>query len=176
MCFVAPPRPLDPGVGMTSPIDNLCQSETCSCRAADDGERIPPSPRAAVLLLGRQRRHGVVRRPARRRCALCARSDQARLQLAQEDRVLCQRLRQLASDAAATCGTLRQVAKAVGRAIDERVASQNFLAGGSSPVATRQMPEAARRAAIVAAAPRPAYNPVHITLRSILAPCRLRNS
>jgi hypothetical protein len=29
------------------------------------------------------------------------------------------------------------------------------------------MPEAARRAAIVAAAPRAAYNPLHITLRSI---------
>src|SRR3954452_4554970 len=131
MCFVAPPRPLDPGVGMTSPIDNLRQSETCSCRAADDGERIPPSPRAAVLLLGWQRRHSVVRRPAGRRCALCARSDQARLQLAHEDRAPCQRLRQLASDAPATCGTLGYAAKAVSGALDERVAFQNFLACGS---------------------------------------------
>src|SRR3954449_13141847 len=168
MCFVAPPRPLDPWMGMTSPIDDLRQDETRSRGAADDGERIRTSARAAVLLLlSRQRRHDVVRRAARGRCAFRARPDQARLQLPHEHRVLGQRPGQLPSDAAATCGALRQAAEAVGGAIDERVASQNFLTGGSSPVATRQMPEAARRAAIVAAAPRPAYNPLHITLRSI---------
>jgi len=41
------------------------------------------------------------------------------------------------------------------------------LVGGFSPVATRQMPEAARRAIIVAAAPIAPYKPIQSALRSM---------
>jgi len=97
---------------------------------------------------------------------LDARLDQARLQLAEKHGVLGKRPRHLSRDASAACGAFRKASETFGAAIDERIALHYFLVGGSSPVATRQMPEAARRATIVAAAPRPAYNPLHSTLRS----------
>jgi hypothetical protein len=152
---------------MTSPIDNFRNEQTCGGCSADHGEWIRTPARGGLRLLRRQGRHDIVRRAVRRRRAFRARLDEARLQLPHEHRVLCERACQLPREASAPRGTLGQTAKAVRRAIDERVAFQNFLAGGSSPVATRQIPEAARRAAIVAAAPKPAYNPVHITLRSM---------
>jgi hypothetical protein len=49
------------------------------------------------------------------------------------------------------------------------------LVGGSSPVATRQIFDATRRAAIVEAAPIPAYNPVQSAFRNMqfVMPARL---
>jgi hypothetical protein len=48
------------------------------------------------------------------------------------------------------------VLQALGASLDEEVALGHFFTGGASPVATRQIWEAARRAAIVAPAARPA--------------------
>ena len=54
-------------------------------------------------------------------------------------------------------GTVGQLQQTGGSALDELVALHHFFfTGGDSPVATRQIPEAARRAAIVAPAASPA--------------------
>jgi hypothetical protein len=49
------------------------------------------------------------------------------------------------------CGALGQAVQLVGRLV-ELFVDGHFLTGGCSPVATRQIPDAARRAAIAAAA------------------------
>ena len=108
-------------------------------------ERIPPP-------------HGAeeVRRLARRPVVLRAGLDQARLQLAQKGRVVAQLLRKPFADAVpAGRGSVGQLQQTCRSALDELVAV-HFFTGGDSPVATRQIPEAARRAAIVAPAASPA--------------------
>src|SRR5262245_31237247 len=98
----------------------------------------------------------LTRRLVRRPVVLRAGLDQARLQLAQERRVVSQLLRQPFADAVpAGGGTVGQLQQARRAALDELVAV-HFFTGGDSPVATRQIPEAARRAAIVAPAASPA--------------------
>jgi hypothetical protein len=88
----------------------------------------------------------------RRRLALCAGGDEARLQLAQECRVVGQLLRELRFDAAFRRCAIGHLLQAVRGPIHELVALAHFLTGGSSPVATRQILEAAFLAAMVAAA------------------------
>ena len=82
--------------------------------------------------------------------------DQARLQLAQEGGVLGERLGELGRDAAARGGLLGEVVEAFGAAFEELVRFRHRFVGGSSPVVTRQIRDAAARAPIEATAPRPA--------------------
>src|SRR5439155_26470801 len=94
--------------------------------------------------------------------------DQARLQLAEEGGVGGQLLREPFADPVAAAGrTARELLQARGSALDEEIALSHRLVGGASPVAIRQIVEAARRAAIVAPAPRPAYRPVQSSFRSM---------
>lgn len=72
------------------------------------------------------------------------------------------------ADAVAARGSLvGQLLQTACAALDKDVSLRHFFTGGSSPVAARQIPEAARRAAIVAPAARPAYKPVQSSFRSI---------
>ena len=87
-----------------------------------------------------------------RQLTLGALHHQRRLQLAQKGRVLGELRGDLRRHAAFGGGLVRQLLELVGSRLDGTVALHRF-AGGFSPVATRQMPEAARRAAMVAAAP-----------------------
>ncbi len=82
------------------------------------------------------------------------RHDQARLQLAEERGIVCQRLCDLGGDAPLRGGFVGDFLKPIRDPVDELVGFRHFLAGGSSPVATRQTFEAVRRATIVAAAAR----------------------
>jgi hypothetical protein len=56
----------------------------------------------------------------------------------------------------ASGGAVGQLLQTACAAFDDQVALAHFFTGGGSPVATRQIPEAARLAAIVAPAARPA--------------------
>src|SRR5439155_14600818 len=82
--------------------------------------------------------------------------NQARLQLAQTVRVLGELRSGFRLQAVASRQPLGGLLETIGGALDEPVALCHFLVGGSSPVATRHTREAARLAAIVAAAPKPA--------------------
>ena len=88
----------------------------------------------------------------RRRLALRPGGDEARLQLAQERGVVGQFLRDLRLDTALRGCPIGQLLQAVRGLVDELIALAHFLTGGSSPVATRQIFEAVRLAASVAAA------------------------
>src|SRR5205814_550627 len=140
-------------------------------RCARDDERIRPAraaPFRTLAELGAARGHV---RPAglfvRRGLALRPRSHQARLQLAQEVGVLRERLGELRLEPVLVREPLRCGLRLVRDALHDLVALRHFLVGGSSPVAIRQIRDAARRAVIVAAALRPAYNPLHNTFRSM---------
>src|SRR5580765_488793 len=165
MCFVAVPTPLVPWVGIAPPIHKLRREETRRGGTADHRERTRPAA-GFRRRLGKRRRNAV-RRSVLRRSTLGARPDEAWLELAQKDRILREWLRELSGHASAARRPLREATESVGAAINQAVAAHYRLTGGSSPVATRQMPVAARRAAMVAKAPRPVYKPVHITLRSM---------
>jgi hypothetical protein len=78
--------------------------------------------------------------------------DQRGLQLAQKCRVIRELACELALEAAAARESLRGCLGLVGEGVERA----HRLAGGSSPVATRQIEEAARRAPIAAAALIPA--------------------
>src|SRR5262245_8743324 len=157
--FAVAPRPGCASVSrvcMASPVDELGDHDPGGERDAEDEERarplralgLRPLPQlrpgrsdvtlGGLLVLGRR--------------ALRAGRDQARLQLAQERGVVGELLGELPLDAAFGRCLIRHLLQAVRRLVDELVALAHFLTGGSSPVATRQIPEAAFLAAIVAAA------------------------
>ena len=92
----------------------------------------------------------------RRRLPSRARDNKTRLQFPEEGGVLGKRLRELLGYAALGGGLARKVAQAFRAALDDAIALGHFFAGGASPVATRQIFDATRRAPMVAAAPRPA--------------------
>jgi len=137
-------------VGMASPIEPLGESDA-------GGERTPITRSGFGPPEERPRRTGAgqlcrPRRGGLRSLPAGARGDQARLELAQE-----------------TGDPRRAPARA---SISARRSSP--LGRSSSPVATRQMLDAARRAAIVAPAPSPAYKPVQNSFLSSMAfwsPC-----
>jgi hypothetical protein len=146
---------------MTPPIQELCYGDPSGKRRPDQRERVALAPVRAgavsVRRLGarsgsRRRGSGFVGRFTAPRTRL----DQARLQLAQELGVLCQRLRELARETAAPGGLLRQLPQPHRALLEECVSPAHFFVGGSSPVLIRQTLDAALRAAIVAAALKPA--------------------
>jgi len=98
--------------------------------------------------------------------AFRSRLDQARLEPAEEDGVLRERLRELAGKTTSSCGLGRQLFQARCAPVYDLIAPGHFFVGGSSPVPIRHTLEAARRAAIVAAAVNPAYRPDHSAFRS----------
>src|SRR5207248_7725688 len=118
------------------PVEPLREGDAGDERGAEHEQRTDASGRLGALFpwrkLRRPRRDGIDSLAAR------PRGDGARPQLAQKEAVL---------------GELPlELRLQLGR--------RHRFAGGSSPVAIRQIPEAARRAAIVAPAPSPAYSPV----------------
>jgi hypothetical protein len=144
---------------MTSPVDHLRDRVADREGCADDEPRTRAA--AASLLRRRPRQLRGGRRPRgrrfdRRRLALGARRDQARLQLAEELRVVGERGADLRLDAAASLRLLDDRLELVGGGLDCLVAARHRFVGGSSPVATRQIFDASLRAAIVEAAPIPA--------------------
>src|SRR4029077_11911682 len=113
-------------------------------RRADHEPRTRPAAALSLRLRARELRAGrcaprAAGRLVRRGLALCARLDQARLQLAQEVGVVRQRLADLTLDAAARPGAPDETVELVGGRFDRCVAPRHFLIGGASPVATRQM-------------------------------------
>src|SRR4051812_12640472 len=158
---------------MAPPIDPLGEQDTDRERRACDNEWI----RTAAAPLGRLRPRAELRTAGRaprlaglfvrRRFALGARLDQARLQLAQERGVVCELIGELRLDPARCSGLVGELVELVRALIHDLVRLRHFFVGGSSPVATRQIWEAARRAAIVATAARPAYNPVQSSFLSM---------
>jgi hypothetical protein len=166
---------------MAPPIDRLGNGKPSRRCASDDGCGARPSLRVPGTRPDRSRSDDRLRPLVGRRVALHASLDQARLQLAQKGGVLGKRLSEFAHDDTTTSGGLGQRAQALRASFDYRIGFRRahgyFFVGGSSPVVTRQILEAARRATIVAAAPTTAYRPLHITFRSILVlPRRQRDS
>src|SRR5688500_8609682 len=162
-CFAAPPTPcfsLAPRVGMSPPVDQLREHRADAEGHSGDDERIGPALRALRLPPAQLGAAGAPSRPGAglgilRRLALRARDDQGGLQLAEEVGVVRELVGQLARDAALRRGLAGQRLELVGAALDDPVALvAHRLAGGFSPVATRQIPDAVRLATIVAAAPR----------------------
>jgi hypothetical protein len=143
---------------MSSPVDELGSQDPDGERRAENEERI----RATSLLralpeLWRSRRDGgLARLQIRRSFALHAGNDKAGLHPPEEHCVLGERLRKLGDEPALTRGAAGQALERLGSALHRCVAPGHFLAGGCSPVATRQTREATKRAPIVATAPMPA--------------------
>jgi hypothetical protein len=149
---------------MTPPVENLGEQHSRHERGTDHDDRrrafsAPPAPLRALAEL-RARRSGrgwgaglLVGRCLPSRTCL----DQAWLQLAQEGSVIGQLFGQPLADAvAARCGPAGKLLQALSASLDRVIGLRHFLTGGASPVAMRQIFEAARRAAIVAPAARPA--------------------
>src|SRR5262249_59570844 len=90
-------------------------------------------------------------------CAPSARLEQARLQLADEVRVLGERLGELRLDAALARQLVGEPLKLVRRSFHLLVGRGHFRVGGSSPVSVRQIPAAVRRDTAVASAARAPY-------------------
>jgi hypothetical protein len=153
---------------MTPPIDDLRKRDSSCERDPDDEKRVRSTSAARALaeLRCRGRDHLGSRLLVRRGFALRARHYEARLELPEEGRILCERLCETGAKAAAAGGLIREALQTRRSLLDECVALRHFFAGGASPVAMRQIREASRRAPIVAAAPIPAYRPVHSSLRS----------
>src|SRR5581483_1621539 len=175
-CFAAPPTPapfvLVPWVGMPPPIDDLGEHVPRCERGPDHEPRAravpPPAARTGALeLRPGGRAPDSAGRLVGRSLALRARLDQARLQLPEEVRVLGQGCADLRLHAAGRLRLPHERVELVGRALDCLIRLRHFFVGGSSPVATRQILDASLRAAIVEAAPRPAYRPVQRALRSM---------
>src|SRR4051794_29204290 len=145
--LVPPPVPLVAWVRIAPPVDDPGGEDADRERGRRGQEGVRP---AAPLL-------GPVRR-GRLDSTIAAHplEYEAWLRLAQERRVVAELVHELGLDAARRLGAVRQLLEAVGPAVDECVAGRHRLAGGSSPVATRQIPEAARRATIVETAALPA--------------------
>src|SRR5205085_460962 len=142
--FAAKPRPRgSPArMGMASPVDPFREEDArCERRAEhDEGARAT------------RREPGRFRLLVLRHFAACALRDQARLELADEDGVLRELVRELPFQAARAGQPVRCGPRLVGDGVERA----HFLVGGCSPVATRQTEAAARRAPIVAAAPKTA--------------------
>jgi hypothetical protein len=156
---------------MPSPVDEL-RKEDARRSGGYDHEQWVEAPvllRAPAEL--RARGHDDVRARFLVGRRLTARSGQhqARLQLAKECGVFRQRRSEARFDAARGSCLPRQLLEALGAAFHQGIRTCHFFAGGASPVATRQILDARRRAAIVAAAPRLAYKPVQSALRSTLS-------
>src|SRR5215207_9847100 len=143
---------------MPSPVDDLRDEIAADDRSA---QHEPRTRTQALLLFRSQAELWTCGRAARltellvrRRFALRALHHQARLQLPQEGRIVVQLVGELRLHAALRCGALGQLLELVGAPIDDLISlRRHFFAGGSSPVAMRQIRDAARRDAIVAAAP-----------------------
>ncbi|HEY8844132.1 MAG TPA: hypothetical protein VIM23_09535 [Gaiellaceae bacterium] len=145
---------------MAPPVEHLGQQHAGHKRGADDDQR-RRAFRAALALLLRARpelwARGSARLLVHRSPAAGARLDQARLQLAQERGVVGELPGQPLPDAvAAGRGLVGELLQTLGAPLDCVIGLGHFFAGGASPVATRQIFEAALRAAIVAPAARPA--------------------
>jgi hypothetical protein len=152
---------------MTPPVHDLGQRDARGERDTDDEERVRPTSPPPLAELRRRRRHDLGSRLlVRRGFALRARHHEARLELPEEGCILCERLGETGAQAAAAGGLIREALQTRRSLLDECVALSHFFAGGASPVAMRQIRDASRRAPIVAAAPIPAYSPVHSSLRS----------
>jgi hypothetical protein len=141
---------------MASPVDDLGDQDAGGEGDAENEERTRPpaaldfgplpelGPGGSDLTLrGLLVRRGLTFRPG---------DDQARLQLAQEYGIVRQLLRELRFDPAFRGRPIGELLETVRGPVDELIALAHFLTGGSSPVATRQILEAARLAASVAAA------------------------
>jgi hypothetical protein len=158
---------------MASPVEPLGEGDAREERDSDDDERVRTAsavsarlrPPAELRTCGRDAR--VARRSILRELAFRAGLDQARLQLPEEVGVVCERLGQFCLDSTLGRRALRELLQLIGRAIKLLVDRAHFFTGGCSPVAIRQIPEAARLAIIVAAAPIAPYKPVHISLRNM---------
>jgi hypothetical protein len=141
---------------MASPVDDLGDQDAGRECDAKDEERIRPLDALGLRPLpelGPGRSDVTLRGLlVRRRLALRTGDDEARLQLAQERCVVGQLLCELPLDPAFRGCLIGHLLQAVRRPVDELIAPAHFLTGGSSPVATRQIPEAAFLAAMVAAA------------------------
>src|SRR6266540_2375564 len=145
-------------VGMSPPVDELGEADPCGECDPQDEERVRAAvPLRSLAELGGGGRDDVLTRlEVGRRLPFDARGDQARLHAPEERSVLGERLRELGGHAAGRGRAIRQALELAGSALHQSVALRHFLAGGCSPVATRQTREATARAPIVAAAPRPA--------------------
>jgi hypothetical protein len=141
---------------MTSPVDELGEHDPGGESDPDDEERVRPAAAGlrALAELRARRGDGAVRGSAvSRRLSLCSGEDEARLQLAQERGIVGQRLRELGGDASLGGSLVGDFLEPRCGSVDELVGLRHFFfTGGSSPVVTRQIFEAVRRAAMVAAA------------------------
>src|SRR3954451_10009800 len=157
------PRPSPARMGMAPPVDDLGRDDAERERDADDDERTRAAGAALLLRRVHERRMlpdlraGRCDRPLAgplvRRClAFESLLDQGRLQLTEKYRVVGKLVGDLRLHAALASEALRRCLCLVG----ERVERAHRFAGGSSPVARRQIEVAARREASVAAAPTPA--------------------
>jgi hypothetical protein len=143
---------------MSPPVDELGEPDPDAESDPEDEERVRATIhlRSLAKLGGGGRDDVLTRLEVGRRLPFDARGDQARLHAPEERSVLRERLRELGGEAAGCGRAIRQALELAGSALHESVALRHFLAGGFSPVATRQTREATARAPIVAAAPRPA--------------------
>ncbi len=117
----------------------------------------PPLPLRALAELRARRGDGAVcGLPVGRRLSLRPCQDEARLQLAQEVGIVRQRLRELGGEASLRGSSVGDFLEPGRGLVDEQVGLRHFFfTGGSSPVVTRQIFEAVRRAAMVATAASP---------------------
>jgi hypothetical protein len=156
---------------MSSPVDELREEDARRSGGYDHEQRVEASVLLRALAELRARGDDDVR--ARllvgRRVTSRSRHHQARFELAEEGGVFRQRRSEARFDAARGSRLPRQPLKALGAAFHQGIRARHFFAGGASPVAMRQILDARRRAAIVAAAPRLAYKPVQSALRSTLS-------
>jgi hypothetical protein len=155
---------------MSSPVDELREEDARRSGGYDHEQWVEASVLRALAEL-RAWRHYDVRAGFLVGRGLTARSGhhQARLELAEKRGVFRQRRSEARLDAARGSRLPRQPLKALGAAFHQSIRARHFFAGGASPVAMRQILDARRRAAIVAAAARLAYKPVQSALRSTLS-------
>jgi hypothetical protein len=147
---------------MTPPVDDLGKRDSSRERDSDDEEGVRPASASGTYLGGGP---GFLVRGG---LALGSRHHEARFELSEERCVLGERLGEPGAQAPAAGGLVRKTLEARRPLLDKRVAFRHFFAGGASPVAMRQIRDASLRAPIVAAAPIPAYRPVHSSLRSTI--------
>jgi hypothetical protein len=147
---------------MPPPVDELREEDSCRARGYDHEYCVDASVLLPALAELRTPGHDDIRTGFLVGRRLTARSGdhQARLQLAKECRVFRKRRSEARFDAARGGRLPRQPLEALGAAFHQSIRARHFFAGGASPVAMRQILDARRRAAIVAAAPRLAYKPV----------------
>jgi hypothetical protein len=143
---------------MTPPVKRLREDDPRRECCADDEKRAGPSPLSLPPLelgLAGSDCGSRARLQIGRRLALEPRLDEARLHPAQEYSVFGEWLGEPGRRPATRGGAVGELLQTIGPLLEDRVAG-HFFTGGSSPVATRQMREAAVRATMVASAARPA--------------------